>query len=79
MLKIRDEVDLKELEKYGFKYFKNKDYEIWEIDKWRSFIGIEPKDRIIQIGCEDYKDIEEDVIYDLITNGLVEKVGSNDE
>ncbi len=75
MLKIKDDADLKELEKYGFKYFKNEVYEAWEIDNWNSYLGVETKNRILQIGCQDYNEIEEDIIYDLIKADLVEKVG----
>lgn len=74
MLKIKDNVDLKELEKFGFKYFNNGSYKIYEIDNWNSWIGVELKDRIIQIGVEDYKYIEENVLFDLIKADLVEKV-----
>ena len=74
MLKIKNNVDLKELEKFGFKYFKNGDYKVWEIDNWNSYLGVETKNRMLQIGCQDYNDIEEDIIYDLIKADLVEKV-----
>lgn len=74
MLKIKDNVDLKELEKYGFKYYKNRNYEVYEIDKWNSYLSVELKDRIIQIGIQDYNDIEEDTLYDMIKDGIVEKV-----
>ena len=76
MLKIKDNVDLKELEKFGFRYFKNEfnDYEVYEIDNWNSWLGVNVKDKILQIGVQDYTDIEDNVIYDLIKADLVEKV-----
>ena len=78
MLKIKDNVDLKELEKFGFKYFKNGTYRVYQIDKWGSYLGVELKDRILQIGVQDYTDIEDNVIYDLIKADLVEKVGDDE-
>ena len=76
MLKIKDNVDLKELEMFGFKYFENEfnDYKIYEIDNWNSWLAVNVKDRILQIGVQDYTDIEDNVIYDLIKADLVEKV-----
>ncbi len=74
MLKIKDNVDLKELEKYGFKYFKNGSYKVYERDNWNSYLGVETKDRILQIGCQDYNEIEDNILYDLIKADLVEKV-----
>ena len=98
MLKIKDNVDLKELEKYGFKHY----HTIWKIDKNMSdesnwcydleFIDIDKKVQVllIQIDDEDRK-IQEyidreyemyyivnetrlNILYDLIKDGLVEKV-----
>jgi hypothetical protein len=78
MLKIKDNVDLKELEKYGFEecywsYYKRINYEYYEVK-----IDIEFKKRYIFIQ-NDYYDCDyacyiPDVIYDLIKDGLVEKV-----
>jgi len=78
MLKIKSNVDLKELEKYGFKYFENGNYKVYEIDNWNSWLCVEIKNRILQIGVQDYNDIEEDIIYDLIKADLVEKVGDKE-
>ena len=74
MLKIKDNVDLKELEKYGFTYFENGAYKLYEIDDWNSWLGVETKNRILQIGVRDYIDIKDDTLYDLIKADLVEKV-----
>ena len=84
MLKIKEhdvngnKIDLKELEKYGFKYFKNGNYEAYEIDNWNSWLCVEAKNRILQIGVQDYTDIEDNVIYDLIKADLVEKVSDEE-
>ena len=88
MLKIKDNVDLKELEKYGIKkgyklpilVSKTTEYEVMSIDK----------DRVINIGRDLWWSHEyyygfvtpedkkggEDILYDLIKAGLVEKVGN---
>ena len=85
MLKIKDNVDLKELEKYGMRYTP-KDEE--DNKEWLDFPDIcgtldfcyfdENKYLIDECGIllED-KDLE--TLYDLIKNDLVEKVGSGKE
>ena len=81
MLKIKDDVELKELEKFGFKYI---------VEKYKSYIYI---NKFIEIDifldleneCENkvlfmltsqynrnYANL--DILYDLIQAGLVEKV-----
>lgn len=77
MLKIKDNVDLKELEKFGFTYFEHGDYKLYEIDNFNSWLGVEIKNRILQIGVQDYNNIEDDTLYDLIKAGLVEKVSED--
>ena len=77
MLKVKDNVNLKELEKYGFKYFENGDYKVYEKDEWNSYLGVEIKNRLLQIGCRDYTDIEENIIYDMIKDNILEKVDDN--
>ena len=74
MLKIKDNVDLKELEKYGFKYFENGNYKIYEKDNYDSCMDVEICNRILNIYCQDYKEIDENTLYDLIKADLVEKV-----
>lgn len=72
MLKIRDDVDLKELEKFGFELNGNEWYlkQLEDID-----IFIKPISKVIIIACYEERDVEEiDTIYDLIQAGLVEKV-----
>lgn len=81
MLKIKDDIDLKELEKFGFMEYLSCDdgkkyYCIYDI-----FIG---EDKFIKQDdglnyCRDkfehkFNDDEIGLIYDLITAGLVEKV-----
>lgn len=88
MLKIKDSVDLKELEKYDFSYDKSQKtyFKHIEPDNLINFVffqglGIElyiyEKDRIIKcyggINAEDLKVNEEDII-DLIKADMVEKV-----
>ena len=67
MLKIKDNVDLKELEKYGFiknEYF----YDSFEYSKWGVRINCQSR----QISLLANASIE--LLYDLIKDGLVEKV-----
>lgn len=75
MLKIRDGVDLKELEKYGFEYDKD-DY--YYYDKTGNLGGYDEiiieKDRLIQLGFEPSPYFIENCLYDLIKADLVEKV-----
>ncbi len=80
MLKIKDNVDLKELEKYGFKYYRmlyvkdNLRNEIPDLIENKK-IYIEEESRNISIGAGLFNaDIELDTLYDLIKADLVEKV-----
>ncbi len=81
MLKIRDNVDLNELKKFGFIEYQCLDDAEWYYCFCDLFIG---KNKLIQqddgINCcipTDYKlsEYETDIIFDLIQAGLVEKVG----
>ena len=102
MLKVKDNIDLKELEKYGFIYeydfYKNyegdgKPIHWWndgrDLEKYKNYyfgdgkytneIYLHEKDRIIHnINCDemcnDYDEEFLDVLYDLIKDGLVEKI-----
>lgn len=75
MLKIKDNVDLKELEKFGF---KNKCGKIWKPKKgeWNVIeVEVDSETRIIDIsGLPDSFHTKEDTLYDLIEAKLVEKV-----
>ncbi len=83
MLKIKDNVDLKELEKYGFQdceriYVKKRirvDDQSSDLRE-RKEIYIDKDSRRISIGIGLYNtNVELDTIYDLINDGLVEKEG----
>ena len=74
MLKIKDNVDLKELEKFGFK---------WDEKLKEYYIFSKQKDEKLSVTYERYIIIEDyssfsitvyfDIIFDLIQLGLVEK------
>lgn len=79
MLKIKDNVDLKELKKYGFESFINgcgtygyslkTTYGYYTIvEKDAEHLGIKVWERRIPTG------INQELLYDLIKDGLVEKV-----
>jgi hypothetical protein len=71
MLKIKDNVDLRELvDKYDFKYTQYF-YCSWEYEKW----GIRVESSTRKIGLLPNADI--DLLYDLIKVGFVEKVNDN--
>ena len=69
MLKIKDNVDLKELEKYGFKkkYYYNA--YVLECETKKQDIVFDLKTRKLLFVNWGY-----DALYDLIKDGLVEKV-----
>lgn len=79
MLKIKDDVDLKELEKFGYEADDiglNEPYLIYRkyISVYTS-IDINAVDRVISKNIDDeYKIIQEKDIQDLVQAGLVEKV-----
>lgn len=79
MLKIKDFVDLKELEKFGFKI---KGRMIWKPKKgtWEVIeLRVDPNSRlIVSTGISDLFYTKEDTLFDLIKADLVEKV-DNDE
>ena len=72
MLKVKDNVDLKELEKYGFDLEQTKDEfdQIYGFDKGLLFY----KDSKIIILPWNNQNTALDKLYDLIKDGLVEKV-----
>ena len=85
MLKIKDEIDLKELEKFGFKLYENEKSQYWFNNR-----GIEIKgDKVTrkglcrrQISNPHYFGHDKhtfDVLYDLIRAEMVEKVVEKDE
>ena len=75
MLKIKDDVDLKELEKFGFIYFDDKrscKYGCLDLQKGCLEIFINNA-RVITM-ASDKSVLDLDIIYDLINADLVEKV-----
>ena len=70
MLKIKEEVDLKELEKFGFKKDEEQQYMIKDLD---IFVGTDEneKELVLDFG---FNNENINVLYDLIQAGLVEKV-----
>lgn len=73
MLKIKDNIDLKELEKFGFvkyHYRENHDYYMYpEIENYAIYIFIENR----EIMVDKFYDNHLTIIYDLIQAGLVVK------
>ena len=75
MLKIKDNVDLKELEKYKLEYCE--EYKYYSSKEIGCFILIEEdgeEKRIIKIADGIYEISGLNILYDLIKDGLVEKV-----
>lgn len=76
MLKIKENVDLKELKKFGFvKYHlrENHDYYMYpNIDSYAIYIFVE--NREIMINNNNFYDYDLNIIYDLIKANLVYKV-----
>ena len=79
MLKIKDNVDLKELEKYGFEY-QEEERNYWKYvfmnkngDEKQYWVDIDT--RAIEFCVDTMRILKYDeTIYDLIKDGLVEKV-----
>lgn len=85
MLKIKDDVDLKELEKFGFKgksFDRNNFYgavfeRFTESDDLLYKVVITPNHHYIQIRDGNFENIDgslQTLLFDLIQAGLVEKV-----
>ena len=77
MLKIKDNVDLKELEKFGIKEAPDVkgSYGLckkWDNLAWYYTISFEEKDRIIEMINYNYETVE--VLYELIKADMVEKI-----
>lgn len=74
MLKIKDNVDLKKLEKYDWHLRKNCiTGEFGSYTKGATEISLD--DRIIQPYYAGFSSYDYEYVYDLIKNDLVEKVG----
>lgn len=77
MLKIKDDVDLKELEKFGFNYYSDTESNYYGCcEKSDGFTEVFINNaRVISVYAITKKSIFDlDVLYDLIQAGLVEKV-----
>nr|DAM24392.1 MAG TPA: N-terminal glutamine amidase [Caudoviricetes sp.] len=76
MLKIKDNVDLNELKKFGFKYTICEDWHNFDYDDFEISLGDERQLNIefTNCYCEDNINKFIEFLYDLIQSGLVEKV-----
>jgi len=72
MLRIKQGVDLKELEKFGF--YKNEIGEYYHKKLYMKDFYINADKTISIDGCDWTDGKIEDVLYDLITENIVEKV-----
>ena len=70
MLKIKDDVDLKELEKFGIKKVQGDFVGL----KGQIYCGIGERIYIVGYSIESYSEDDLDTLYDLIQAGLIEKV-----
>ena len=77
MLKIKDNVDLKELEKYGFRCY-SEEKQLYDIQLYDDIeeINIYEKKEIC-IALDGWETNRLDILYDLIKADLVEKVSDN--
>lgn len=75
MLKIKDDVDLKELEKFGFKNIKNNNYPMLSNQEYYyDYVGtmaVYENTKVIIL--KHTSDETTDTLYDLIQAGLVKK------
>ena len=88
MLKIKDDIDLKELKKYGFEYSSNRIFDrpcyihqkenvAINQNKWEEkFIGSMEARELVSMSY-DFNTKLFELIYDLTKNGLLEKVENN--
>ena len=76
MLKIKDNVDLKELEKFGFIYIEELGYDGNLFSYWNGgeCVCVDTDDRKIDEMGLGYSNKDVDTLYDLIKADLVEKV-----
>ena len=78
MLKIKDNVDLKELEKYGFEYVEWRKRYVGGYSNRELHLRVNPETREIKM-YEPFRDNDDtenniELLYDLIKDDLVEKV-----
>ena len=89
MLVIKDNVDLEELEKYGFKYchqwsedgyvestkyYMRYDYSLYIMKENRAY---KTKDRAVKVNSASYETMS--LLYHLITNGFIEDAKEEDK
>ena len=75
MLKIKDDVDLNELEKFGFIYFNDvRSYRYGCLDYQKDYLQIFINNARVITMASDKSILEFDVMYDLIKADLVVKV-----
>lgn len=75
MLKIKDDVDLKELEKFGFIYFNDvRNYRYGCLEYQKDYLQIFINNARVIIVSNEKNIIDLDILYDLITADLVVKV-----
>ena len=80
MLKIRDEIDLKELEKFGFEEIKNNWIHTYLINNASyGFNGIEIIVETRELYIEVLDNSMSELLFDLIKADLVEKVSDGNE
>lgn len=74
MLKIKDNVDMKELEKFGFKYYEH-EFE-WYNERYTNIAILDDKhwDKGNRGICNVWSTKDLEILFDLIQAGLVEKV-----
>lgn len=81
MLKIRDDVNLEELEKFGFRYRENKKLPYNSVYEWNNMIQVESNNEQIYIRAFDRRELvvnsdcgmAMEKLYDLIKADLVVK------
>lgn len=77
MLKIKDNYDLNNLKKYGFKHEKSVTavsyWDYWELELEHCEYYIETKNRIIDITTESEFGVNLDILYNMIQDGIVGK------
>jgi len=79
MLKIKDNVDLRELEKFGYRLSNNEYVKELDLDYDNDIIFIDIKTREIYLDTYEFSnEYLLEVIKDLIQAGLVEKEENND-
>ena len=80
MLKIKDDYDLNNLKKYGFKHEEGVTmlsclscWDYWKLQLKYCEYYIETKNRVIEIITESEFGIELDILYNMIQDEIVEK------